>query len=111
MSIGRDETQIWTYLTDYIKSKYSIHISKDILSKIHLNGVMISLNTLLGLKMNQIREINFDKFVPFDWSNIEYFRPLVKDYCPVAFSLKICQDLARDLDESGKAWIWYLTGT
>jgi len=66
MSIGRDETQIWTYLTDYIKSKYSIHISKDILSKIHLNGVMISLNTLLGLKMNQIREINFDKFVPFD---------------------------------------------
>lgn len=72
---------------------------------------MISLNDKMGLKMSMLREINFEKFLPFDKANIEKFVPKVKDYSPIAFSLKIVQDLARDLDLQGKARLWYLPGT
>jgi len=72
-----------------MKDHYSVYLTKEVLSKIHLNGVMISLNDKMGLKMSMLREINFEKFLPFDKANIEKFVPKVKDYSPLAFSLKI----------------------
>ena len=59
---------------------------------------MISLSNQIGLKMNSLKEINFEKFLPFDKTNIDSFRPKSKDHSCLAFSLKLCKDLAKDLD-------------
>lgn len=111
LSIGRQDSQIWEYLTEYIKDRYQVFLTKEVLSKIHMNGVVLSLSDKIGLRINQLREIDFAKFLPFDLANIEGVEPKAKDYTPVAFSLKVCQDLARDLDQQGKARLWYLPGT
>ena len=70
LSIGRQDSQIWEYLTEYIKDRYQVFLTKEVLSKIHMNGVVLSLSDKIGLRINQLREIDFAKFLPFDLANI-----------------------------------------
>lgn len=75
-----ESDKLWDYMTEWCKQKFEIYISKDILEKIHMNGILQSLNEKLGITMNWIHDLNFHKLWPFEVENIISVVPVAKDY-------------------------------
>ena len=114
---------IWDFITEHARKKFAVTVEKDILGRINMSCLLVSLCSKLNLKLRRSpRDIDFFSVNPTtgerDWirmEDIEYISPIVKDFTedqPVLnggckeevypTSLSIVIESARSRDAAGK---------
>ena len=89
-------TSIWDFLTDHARRKFFLTVEREILSKIHLNGLLGNILAKLNIKLNKsLDRIDFTQsegnfLMPDD---IEFIGPTVKDYLELTLPLEAPEDL------------------
>mmetsp|Transcript_12626 Transcript_12626/g.17037 ORF Transcript_12626/g.17037 Transcript_12626/m.17037 type:complete len:195 (+) Transcript_12626:421-1005(+) len=117
-------TSIWDFLTEHARRKFFLTVERDILTKVHLNGLLANVLSKLNIKLNRsVDEIDFTanegKFLHID--DIEFIGPTVKDYDDLTlpllapednnpFSLNYILAMARTRDSEGRASQWNMKG-
>ena len=76
-------TSIWDFLTEHAKRKFFLTVERDILTKVHLNGLLANILSKLNIKVKpSLDDIDFTanaaKLLQVD--DIEFIGPTVKDY-------------------------------
>lgn len=76
-------TSIWDFLTEHAKRKFFLTVERDILTKVHLNGLLANILSKLNIKVKRsLDDIDFTanaaKLLQVD--DIEFIGPTVKDY-------------------------------
>ena len=53
---------IWDFITDHAKRKYNVTIERDILKKIHLNGLFMNILDKMNITLNiDPKDIDFNR--------------------------------------------------
>ena len=121
---GTMATSIWDFLTEHARRKFFLTVERDILTKVHLNGLLANILAKLNIKTRRtIDDIDFTanggKFLSVD--DIEFIGPTVKDYEDLSlplqapedhspFSLSYVLSIARARDAEGRASRWNMKG-
>ena len=76
-------TSIWDFLTEHARRKFFLTVERDILTKVHLNGLLANILSKLNIKVKpSLDDIDFTanaaKLLQVD--DIEFIGPTVKDY-------------------------------
>jgi len=117
-------TSIWDFLTEHARRKFFLTVERDILTKVHLNGLLANILSKLNIKVKRsLDDIDFmandGKFLSVD--DIEFIGPTVKDYHELSLPLLAPEDhnpfcltyitsMARARDEKGRASRWNMKG-
>jgi hypothetical protein len=122
---------IWDFVTEHARKKFQVTVERDILGKINMSSLLISLCQKLNLRLRRpYRDIDFFSVNPatgernfLTIEDIEGITPVVKDYTedqPVLnggckeevypTSLSLVLESARAKDQAGKRSHWYMRG-
>jgi hypothetical protein len=79
---------IWDFITEHARKKFEVTVEKDILGRINMSGLLVSLCSKLNIKLKRsAKDIDFYSVNPStgerDWlrmEDIDYISPIVKDY-------------------------------
>lgn len=115
---------IWDFLTEHARRKFSLTVERDILTKVHLNGLLSNILSKLNIKVKRpLDDIDFTandgKFLSVD--DIDFIGPTVKDYHELSLPLMAPEDhspfcltyitaMARARDTEGRASRWNMKG-
>jgi len=121
---GSIATSIWDFLTEHARRKFFLTVERDILTKVHLNGLLSNILSKLNIRLSRpLDDIDFSanegKFLTV--ADIEFIGPTVKDYSELSLPLQAQEDhspfgltfilhLARARDAEGRASKWFMKG-
>ena len=81
--MGAAATTIWDFLTEHARRKFFLTVEREMLTKVHLNGLLKNILEKLNIKLKKdLHTIDFTandgNFLDID--DIEFIGPTVKDY-------------------------------
>ena len=85
-------------------------LERDVLQKVHLNGLALRLAEKLNTRIGRLKETDFHSQVPFMLEDIEPLLPVVNYDTPTLYSVEYLLELARKRDSAGKRSVWYMKG-
>lgn len=128
-STASSAQSIWDFITEHARKKFSVTIERDVLTKVNMHGLFLSLIQRLNIRIRRsVRELDFHSINPgtgernfLTINDIENITPIVKDYIekqPVLTikeevfpsSLNIVLESARLKDSQGKRSQWFMRG-
>ena len=83
VGMGAAATTIWDFLTEHARRKFFLTVEREMLTKVHLNGLLKNILEKLNIKLKKdLHMIDFTandgNFLDID--DIEFIGPTVKDY-------------------------------
>jgi len=124
VGVDSQATSIWDFLTDHSRRKFFLTVEREVLTKVHLNGLLNNILTKLNIRLKKpLDEIDFTsnngKFLSIE--DIEFMGPSVKDYAELSmpiistedntpFGLEFVLLMARARDSEGRKSQWYMKG-
>lgn len=88
-------TTIWDFLTDHSRRKFFLTVEREMLTKVHLNGLLTNILGKLSIRLKKpIDDIDFSAGGKFlEPTDIEFIGPTVKDYSELSVPLLSEEDL------------------